>query len=142
MASNHEAESEAEFGSRYWRSAPVLTNEASELSAEAVASEEFKLLAENIPTLCWIANGDGYIVWYNRRWHEYCGTQPDEMEGWGWQSVHDPDVLPEVMERWTQSIATGKPFEMVFPLKGADGNFRPFLTRVQPAQDVSGAART
>src|SRR3990170_1009280 len=98
---------------------------------------EFLMLADNIPTLCWIANGDGYIVWYNRRWHEYCGTTPEQMEGWGWQSVHDPGKLPAVMERWTNSIATGEPFEMTFPLRGADGVFRPFLTRVQPVRDAS-----
>lgn len=51
------------------------------------------------------------------------------MEGWGWQSVHDPEQLPSVMERWQQSIITGEPFEMTFPLRGADGIFRPFLTR-------------
>ena len=98
----------------------------------------FRLLAENLPTLCWIANADGYIVWYNRRWHEYCGTTPEQMEGWGWQAVHDPVLLPVVMDRWTLSIATGEPFEMTFPLRGADGLFRPFLTRVQPVCDATG----
>jgi len=48
------------------------------------------------------------------------------MAGWGWQRVHDPEVLPTVMERWKESIATGEPFDMEFPLLGADGLFRPF----------------
>ncbi|MES2830383.1 MAG: PAS domain S-box protein [Pseudomonadota bacterium] len=95
-------------------------------------------LADNLPTLCWIARGDGYIVWYNRRWHEYCGTTRDQMEGWGWQAVHDPTQLPNVIQQWTHSITTGEPFEMMFPLKGADGTFRPFLTRAQPMKDASG----
>jgi len=112
--------------------------EGGALKPGGVGDDEFRLLADNIPTLCWIANGDGYIVWYNRRWHEYCGTTPEQMEGWGWQSVHDPELLPQVMERWTASIATGEPFEMTFPLKGADGLFRPFLTRIQPVRDASG----
>ena len=99
---------------------------------------EFYELAENIPTLCWRANPDGYIVWYNRRWYEYTGTTPAEMEGWGWQSVHDPRELPRVLEQWRDSIATGQFFEMVFPLKGADGQYRPFLTRIYPAKDAAG----
>ena len=85
-----------------------------------------------------MARPDGHIFWYNRRWYEYTGTTPEQMEGWGWQSVHDPAVLPEVLERWKASIATGEPFEMVFPLKGADGKFRPFLTRVNPLRDEDG----
>jgi PAS domain S-box-containing protein len=60
------------------------------------------------------------------------------MEGWGWQSVHDPNELPKVIERWKVSIATGEPFDMVFPLRGADGVFRPFLTRIVPLRDTQG----
>ena len=91
--------------------------------------------ADNIPTLAWIANPDGYITWYNRRWHDYCGTTPEEMEGWGWQSVHDPDTLPKVMERWQGCITAGADFEMTFPLRGKDGVFRPFLTRASCIKD-------
>ena len=102
-------------------------------------AEDFKLLAENLPVLCWIARGDGYIYWYNKRWYDYCGTTPDAMEGWGWQSVHDPDELPRVMAKWTASIENGKPFEMIFPLRGNDGVFRRFLTRVVPVCNASGS---
>lgn len=108
------------------------------LSSQEIDEATIRYLADNLPTLCWIARGDGYIVWYNRRWHEYCGTTPEEMEGWGWQSAHDPSQLPDVMAGWTHSISTGDPFEMTFPLRGADGVFRPFLTRVQPMRDASG----
>ena len=108
------------------------------MTDDGVADADFRVLAENIPTLCWIANGDGYIVWYHRRWHDYCGSTPAEMEGWGWQSFHDPVRLPEVMARWTVAITAGDPFEMIFPLRGADGTFRPFLTRTQPVRDPDG----
>ena len=130
--------SSEQFEYDYWRAAPKVAERLSALPSHQIPDDQFRLLAENIPTLCWIANGDGFIVWYNRRWHDYCGTKPAEMEGWGWQSVHDPQVLPAVMERWQQSIANGEPFEMTFPLRGADGVFRPFLTRVQPVRDASG----
>ena len=100
---------------------------------------DFRALADNIPTLCWIANPDGFITWYNRRWYEYTGKTPEDIEGWGWQAVHDPELLPDVMERWGASISSGEPFEMVFPLKGADGVFRPFLTRITPSRDEIGA---
>jgi PAS domain S-box-containing protein len=125
-------------GRAYWRNATTLDYVLPEVSADTLGNAEFRLLADNIPTLCWIARGDGYVVWYNRRWHEYCGTTLDEMEGWGWQSVHDPAELPRVMARWTEAIATGEPFELVFPMRGADGRFRPFLTRVVPLRDASG----
>ena len=85
-----------------------------------------------------MAYPDGHIFWYNQRWFSYTGTTPEEMEGWGWQSVHDPDVLPHVLENWRGSIETGEPFEMIFPIRAADGTFRPFLTRIEPVKDAYG----
>lgn len=102
------------------------------------SERQFRTLADSIPTLCWTADADGYITWYNRRWYDYTGTSPEEMQGWGWQSVHDPAVLPAVLKGWRESIHSGKLFEMVFPLRGGDQHFRPFLTRVQPVRDASG----
>jgi PAS domain S-box-containing protein len=99
---------------------------------------QFETLTNAIPQLCWMANPDGGIFWYNQRWYEYTGTTPEQMEGWGWQSVHDPETLPKVLEQWKASIATGEPFDMVFPLRGADGVFRPFLTRVMPVKGAQG----
>ena len=102
------------------------------------SEENFRALADNIPQLAWMADATGYIYWYNRRWYEYTGKTSSEMEGWGWQSVHDPSELPRVLEGWQRSIATGEPFEMEFPLRGADGVFRRFLTRVMPLRDDQG----
>ncbi len=102
------------------------------------SEEQFRTMANSIPQLAWIARADGFIFWYNQRWFEYTGTTPEQMEGWGWQSVHDPGVLPKVMENWTGAIAAGKPFDMEFPLRGAGGRFRSFLTRVEPLKDADG----
>lgn len=102
------------------------------------SEEKLRLLADTIPQLAWMARPDGNIFWYNRRWYEYTGTTAAEMEGWGWQSVHDPQRLPDVLELWKASLVSGQPFEMVFPLRGADGQFRPFLTRVNPLRDTQG----
>ena len=109
--------------------------------AEGVIGEkesEFHLLADSIPEPCWVAHSDGHIFWYNQRWYEYTGTTPEQMEGWGWQSVHDPQILPSVLERWRASLENGQPFEMEFPLRGADGVFRWFLTRVRPLRNREG----
>jgi PAS domain S-box-containing protein len=108
-------------------------------TAELKESEErFRTMVNAIPQLAWVAHKDGYIYWYNQRWFEYTGTTPSQMEGWGWQSVHDPVVLPSVMVKWKNSIARGEPFGMEFPLRGADGVFRLFLTRVMPLKNSDG----
>ena len=98
----------------------------------------FNWVADTIPQLAWMAFRNGWIFWYNQRWYEYTGTSPDEMRGWGWQSVHNPRMLPDVLKRWNHSISTGQPFDMEFPLRGADGTFRTFVTRAVPVKDRKG----
>jgi PAS domain S-box-containing protein len=115
-----------------------VTEQVQAREALAAREGELRTLADAIPTLAWTARADGYIEWYNARWYEYTGTTPADMEGWGWQAVHHPDVLPFVLELWRESIANAKPFEMTFPLRGADGHYRAFLTRVSPLRDESG----
>ena len=122
-----------------WAGINLDIRQLKQVEAKLRASEEqFRTMANAMPQLAWIAKADGYIFWYNQRWYEYTGTTPAQMEGWGWQSVHDPELLPHVMSKWTESIATGQPFEMEFPLRAADGKFHTFLTRGQPLKDVSG----
>lgn len=115
-----------------------LTEQREAEQALRESEEQFRSLADSMLNLAWRANADGYLTWYNRRWYEYTGTTPAEMEGWGWQSVHHPEVLPRVLAQWKASIAAGEPFEMEFPLRGADGRFRNFLTRAQPLKDAQG----
>ena len=84
------------------------------------SKRQFSELCDSMPQLVWMANPDGWIFWYNRRWYEYTGTTPEQMAGWGWQSVHDPNELPKVLERWQSCVRSGEPFEMVFPLRRHD----------------------
>src|SRR5260221_5114559 len=102
------------------------------------SEEQFRMLADLIPQLTWMARPDGWIFWFNRRWYEYTGTTPEEMVGWGWQSVHDPAELPRILAGWRASLDSGQPFEMAFPLRGADGVFRPLLTQAAPLRDAAG----
>ena len=99
---------------------------------------QFRTLAETIPNLAWMADATGEIFWYNQRWYDYTGLSLADVAGWGWQRVHDPEVLPSVVERWRGALESGEVFEMVFPLRSATGEFRPFLTRVAPIRDGEG----
>ncbi|MBS2009086.1 MAG: PAS domain S-box protein, partial [Cyanobacteria bacterium SZAS TMP-1] len=109
-------------------------------SKEALLAVErqFRVFFDSMPQLGWTAQADGHIDVYNRGWFEYTGTTLEQMAGWGWRSVHDPEILPQVEERWQQSLDNGTPFEMEFPLRRADGIFRWFLTRVTPIKDEEG----
>lgn len=102
------------------------------------AEAQFRQLANAMPQLAWIADADGRTVWYNDGWYSYTGKTFEQLAGSGWQSLHDPDLLPEVLQRWHACVRKGLRFEMEFPLLGADGHFRWFLTRVIPLRDPQG----
>lgn len=107
-------------------------------AAIRASEESFRAMANSIPQMAWTARADGFIFWYNQRWYDFTGTTLEQTEGWKWQSVHDPEVLPRVIVEWKAAIAAGQPFEMEFPLRAADGDFRHFLTRAVPVINASG----
>lgn len=105
---------------------------------ESDQQQNLRRFAESVSDLAWIAQPDGCIHWYNQRWFTYTGTTAQDMEGWASQSVHHPEHFQAVMKAWQTSIASGQPFDMVSPLRGADGIFRSFLTRTIPFHDDEG----
>ena len=114
-------------------------DELLQINKSLVESEErFRALADNIPNLAWMANAEGWIFWYNEQWYDYTGTTLEEMQGWGWQKVHHPDYIDAVTEEWSASIKEGKPYDNIFPLRGKDGKYNWFLTRVIPIHDEQG----
>ena len=110
-----------------------------ELVGELKASEElFHSFADSIPQLAWMTRPDGHIYWYNKRWYDYTGATPEQMEGWGWQSVHDPEELPRVLENFKNALAIGEPWEDTFPLRRHDGAMRWHLSRAEPQRNATG----
>jgi PAS domain S-box-containing protein len=107
-------------------------------SALQESEQQFRSLADSIPQMAWMGDADGNLFWYNQRWYEYTGATPEQMAGWGWQTVHDPEKLADVLAKWSGALSEGNPFEMIFPLRRADGLFRQFLTRALPLRDARG----
>ncbi|MEO5783453.1 MAG: PAS domain S-box protein, partial [Ginsengibacter sp.] len=104
----------------------------------AGSENQFRTFADNIQNLAWIANCDGWIYWYNQQWYDYTGTTLEEMQGWGWDKVHHPDHIKRVIEFVKEAWKKDEPFELTFPLRRHDGEYRWFLTRAYPVKEASG----
>ena len=102
------------------------------------SEEQFSTLADNMENLAWLANGDGWIYWYNKRWLEYTGLTLEEMKGWGWEKVHHPDHVERVLEFSKKIWQIPESFELTFPLRRHDGVYRWFLTRGYPVINEEG----
>jgi PAS domain S-box-containing protein len=104
------------------------------LAEEALrqSEERFRTLADNMSQFAWMAHANGDIFWYNQRWFNYTGTTLEEMQGWGWQTVHHPDHVDRVMQHIRHCFEAGQLWEDTFPLRGQDGQYRWFLSRAVP----------
>ena len=118
--------------------ATVEIHELHERTEELARSRaDFAALADNIAQLAWMAEPSGHIFWYNQQWYDYTGSRLEEMQGWGWQQVHDPELVAGINQRYLASIAAGQAWEDTFPLRRHDGQYRWFLSRARPIRDAA-----
>lgn len=96
------------------------------------SEERFRTLADNISQLAWMAETDGTIFWFNKRWYEYTGTTYDEIQQKGLSIIVDPDYFEKVMSGYVESVKSGTPWTATFPMRKYDGSYRWFLSHAMP----------
>ncbi len=102
------------------------------------SEEQLRVLADAIPHLTWMAEPDGNVNWFNQRWFEYTGMSQEQLMGNGWQKTFNPSHLPRLLEIWNDALRTGQAYETEYQIRGADGVYHWFLSRVMPLKDVDG----
>jgi PAS domain S-box-containing protein len=73
---------------------------------------------------------DGSRSYFNRRWSEYTGQNPDSLAERS-ESVH-PEDRPRFLATWAQAVHQAAPFECRYRLRRYDGEYRWFLSRAFP----------
>ena len=102
------------------------------------SEDRFRAVADNIPQLAWMADGEGNVDWFNRGWLDYTGTTLQDNVGVGWKAVHHPDYIDAVAEKFELHLREGRDWEDTFPLRGKDGNYRWFLSRMNVIRNEVG----
>ncbi|HZT13571.1 MAG TPA: SpoIIE family protein phosphatase [Candidatus Baltobacteraceae bacterium] len=102
-------------------------------------SEPFRVVAEAMPHLAWVASPDGSIEYFNRPWLEYTGVTVERMRQGGVKGVVHPDDVTQTWERWSKSLQTGLPYEIQYRLRSIrDGSYRWFIARALPIRADDG----
>ena len=84
--------------------------------------------------IVWTVDDQGRLMTVSPRFRELTGIEPDEEPR---LAVH-PDDLPLVMTLWKESLASGKPYQVKYRLRMADGSFRYMHARAAPRRDSDG----
>jgi PAS domain S-box-containing protein len=106
-------------------------------------AESEKLLrtfADIVPQLLWSADAKGHVTWVNDRWAHFTGASAEESLRSGWMKFLHPDHVTRVKAAWAAAAEHGEEWEETFPLRGADGRYRWFLSSARPLKDASGKA--
>jgi PAS domain S-box-containing protein len=117
-----------------------LASQAAASCAEGTSDVEHSLrfILDGMPQLVWSTRPDGYHDFYNRRWYEYTGADPEVTRGAGWNDPLHPDDQERAWERWQRSLGTGEDYEIEYRFRRADGEYRWFLGRALPMRDAEG----
>lgn len=115
----------------------ITAQKSAERSLKA-SEQRFRALAENMAQFAWMAYPSGYVFWHNQRWLDYTGLDASDATGWIWQGAIHPDFAERVVEQITRAFESGETWEDTFPLRGADGEYRWFLSRAMPLRDDHG----
>ena len=111
------------------------------LRVQQLRNEEgkFREAVEAMPALAFVSLPDGSRTFVNKGWVKYTGLMVEQAAGSGWQAATHPEDLNRVLAKWRAALASGDPLEYETRLRrGADGEYRWFLTRAVPIRDKRG----
>lgn len=98
----------------------------------------YRAVTDLIPHQIWIADPDGRLTFFSRRWYEYTGGTPEEAVGDGWLNFVHPDDREGILEQWQHALATGNPYMVEHRLRSASGEYRWFLLHAVPQRTDEG----
>ena len=98
----------------------------------------FRRLADAMPQIVFAADPDGNVIYFNKQWHEYTGLAAEDTTAETWARVHTAEGLERVRRAWPEAIRTGQTYEIEYPLRRHDGEYRWHLGRAVPIRDESG----
>lgn len=112
-----------------------------QIHAEAALREseaKFRTITDAMPQMVWSTLPDGYHDYYNQQWYRYTGLPEGSTDGEKWNGVFHPDDQARAWEIWRHSLATGKPYEILYRLRHHSGEYRWTLGRALPIRDSAG----
>ena len=102
------------------------------------SERESRLIVDSIPGLVATFTPAGEVEFVNRQVLEYYGKTLEELKRWETTDATYPEDRPRAVEHFTDSIASGNPFEFEVRTRRFDGVYRWFQSRGFPLRDTNG----
>jgi PAS domain S-box-containing protein len=127
------------------RSVDVDEGKKAEVQPRFVA--QLQAILNVLPTYTWYAAPSGGLTFVNKRTAEYLGVPKDHPLRFGidigaqwddWIPFLHPDEQEEARKYWSNLLRTGEGGEHSYRVRNAQGDYRWFLTRIEPLRASDG----
>ena len=102
------------------------------------SEERFRVLADSSPTLIWVTDREGDLIFTNRTYLETFGKRFEQVVGAGWKDLVHADDLQEYTRAFLQATAERKAFRTQVRLLCADGRWHWFDSHGVPRLSSAG----
>jgi PAS domain S-box-containing protein len=104
----------------------------------SLTDPEFRMVAESLPHIAWVATPDGATEYFNRLGSEYTGVPPATNYAWDWLTLVHPDDQDRARSGWEDATRAETPFELDYRIRRFDGEFRWHRLRSVPSRGSDG----
>lgn len=107
------------------------------MEVEKKGEEYFRTICDSMPQMLWTAKPEGSVDWYNEGWTRVTGITIQDLLSRGWQHLFHEDDMVETNLRWSHSLRTGEPYQVMYRCRVLDGSWRWMLGRALPVREAS-----
>jgi two-component system cell cycle sensor histidine kinase/response regulator CckA len=98
----------------------------------------YQLLGDLIPGLLWVVDPAGRLIYANKAWENFTGSNPGQLNASGWEVLNQAPELNQELADWSQMVERGEQFEGELRLRRTNGEYRWMLTRLIPLRSPAG----
>lgn len=104
----------------------------------ALTGAEYRMIADALPHIVWLAGPEGNLEYVNRMVTEYTGLPAEEIYRNGWAEQIHPDDRERVARAWQEATRAERAYEVDYRIFGADGKARWHMCRGRPVRGPDG----
>lgn len=101
---------------------------------------EFRMLADAVPQIVWVTDGEGKVIYVNEHWREFSGLGVEETGNREMLVTQfHPDDRLRILEEWSRAFKNKTTFEVEGRMRNQrTGEYSWFLMRSEPTADADG----
>lgn len=104
----------------------------------ALTAAEYRMIADALPHIVWVASPDGAVEYVNRMGITYIGRPVEAFSGTGWLDQVHPDDRQRAIETWREATESETPYESEYRIILSDGQARWHMCRGLPVRSLDG----